>query len=61
MPRDRERRLRALAEVRDPIYETLADILFPGHSRSIRLAAERLSQAILSYWDAPDPPGDAPT
>lgn len=47
---DREERLAALAEQRNPIYEELADIVFPSRSRSVHTAAKRLSDTILSYW-----------
>ena len=50
--RDREKKLKALAEVRNPIYQELADIVFPTANRSISMAAKRLSGAIRSYWDA---------
>lgn len=53
--RDREKRLSALAEQRNPLYEELADITFPSQNRSIGLAAERLGDAILAYWDNPSP------
>lgn len=46
---DREERLNAMAETRNPIYESLADIVFPSQSRSVSQAAHRLSQAILGY------------
>lgn len=57
--RDREKKLNALAEERNPLYLELADIVFPTRNRSIPLSAERLSKAILSYWDADPPPGAA--
>lgn len=57
--RDREKKLNALAEERNPLYLELADIVFPTRNRSIPLSAERLSKAILSYWDADPPPGEA--
>jgi len=52
---DREARLAAIARERDPIYEDLADIVFPSQNRSIPLAAKRLSKVILSYWDSAVP------
>jgi shikimate kinase len=51
--RDREARLAAIAAKRDPIYEELADIVFPSQNRIIPLAAKRLSKVILSYWESP--------
>jgi len=57
--RDREKKLNALAEKRNPLYLELADIVFPTRNRSIPLSAERLSKAILSYWEADPPPGEA--
>lgn len=47
---DREQRLNAMAEARNPVYESLADIVFPGQSRSVPQAAQRLSDAIRAYW-----------
>lgn len=55
--RDREKKLITLAEKRNPLYRELADIVFPTRNRSIHLSAERLSQAILSYWGENLQPG----
>ena len=52
---DREARLAAIARERDPIYQEMADIVFPSQNRSIPLAAKRLSKAILSYLDSAAP------
>lgn len=49
--RDREQKLSELAAVRNPIYEELADIVFPTRNRSVLRAAERLSDSIRSYWN----------
>lgn len=47
---DREQRLRQLAEQRNPLYEKLADIEFPAHSRGLNAAAEALAGMIRSHW-----------
>jgi shikimate kinase len=47
---DREQRLRQLAEQRDPLYEDLADIDFPAHSRGLNAAAEALASMIRAHW-----------
>ncbi len=51
--RDREERLKTLAEQRNPLYEEVADIAFPSQNRSIYLAAERLAQVIRAFRDSP--------
>ena len=49
---DREQRLEDLAAKRNPIYEELADIVFPSQSRSVTAAAERLSNTLLAYFES---------
>ena len=49
---DRRERLEAMAEKRNPLYEEVADIVFPSQRRSIALAVERLSGTILSYFES---------
>ena len=51
---DRERRLAALAEKRNPLYLELADIVFTSQSRSIQTAAQRLSDLVQSSWASGD-------
>ena len=46
---DREEKLANLARERNPLYEELADIVFPSRNRSLDTAARALSQAILSH------------
>lgn len=48
---NREERLKEIAEVRNPLYLESADIVFPSQNRSVPIAAKRLSQALLSYWE----------
>lgn len=48
---DREERLTQMAKVRNPIYEELADIVFPSQNRNISSVAKRLSEIILSYLE----------
>lgn len=52
---DREQRLTEMARVRNPIYEQLADIVFPSQNRHVSRAAKRLSDAILSYLETAQP------
>ena len=47
---DREQKLAELAAARNPLYEKLADIVFPTQNRSPDIAARQLADAILSYW-----------
>jgi len=47
---DREQKLTELAAARNPLYEKLADIVFPTQNRSPDIAARQLADAILSYW-----------
>ncbi len=51
---NRERRLKEIAEVRNPLYLETADIVFPSQNRSVPLAAKRLSETLLSYWQQAD-------
>jgi len=47
---DREQKLAELAAARNPLYEKLADIVFPTQNRSPDIAARQLADVILSYW-----------
>lgn len=49
---DRRERLRQLAEQRNPLYEELADIVFPARNRSLAIAADALAQAIRERWQS---------
>ncbi|HKJ17834.1 MAG TPA: shikimate kinase AroK [Xanthomonadales bacterium] len=46
---DREERLTKMAKIRNPIYEELADIVFPSQNQNVSRVAKRLSGIILSY------------
>ncbi len=48
---DREERLAQLAKIRNPIYEELADIVFPSQNRNVSKVSKRLSDVILSYLE----------
>lgn len=56
---DRKARLTAIAKARNPLYEELADIVFPSQNRSVALSAKRLSGVILSYWESANPSQEA--
>jgi shikimate kinase len=47
---DRKERLAQLAEQRNPLYEEVADIVFPSQSRSLDTAAMALSDLIREQW-----------
>jgi shikimate kinase len=46
---DRERKLTEFATSRNPLYEKLADIVFPPHSRGPDMAARQLADIILAH------------
>lgn len=50
---DRQQKLSQLAADRNPIYEELADLVFPAHMDGLETAAQHLVAAILSYWETP--------
>lgn len=50
---DREGRLRRLAAERDPLYEEVADIVYPSQNRSLDAAAQRLAAQIRERLEAP--------
>ncbi|MFB3077901.1 MAG: shikimate kinase [Lysobacterales bacterium] len=55
--KDRQQKLTRLAAARNPIYEELADLVFPSLNRGPEITARHLTEAILSYWEpssAPD-------
>lgn len=47
---DREQKLTQLAADRNPLYEELADLVFPACKDGLETAAHYLAEAILSYW-----------
>jgi shikimate kinase len=53
---DRQQKLTRLAAARDPIYEELADLVFPSRNRGLEITARHLTEAILSYWESPSTP-----
>ena len=46
---DREQKLAALATVRNPLYEELADIVFQSRSHGPDISARKLAESILAY------------
>jgi shikimate kinase len=46
---DRERKLRDLAEHRDPLYESVADLVFPARNRGLDAAARELAASIREH------------
>ena len=46
---NRKEKLARLAEERNPLYEELADIVFPAQSRGLDAAAQALYESIQSY------------
>jgi shikimate kinase len=51
---DRRERLRMLAEERNPLYEELADVVFPARNCSLQAAADALAEAIRERWQNDD-------
>jgi len=51
---DREEKLARLAEERNPLYEELADVIFPSRNRGLDAAARALHRAILTQRDHRD-------
>lgn len=52
---DREKRLRKLAEVRNPLYAETADMVFSTRNSSVHITAKALSIAILKQLDPVNP------
>jgi shikimate kinase len=48
---DRRQKLTRLAAARNPVYEELADLVFPSRNRGPEITARHLTEAILSYWE----------
>ena len=53
---DRMEKLSVLAAARNPIYEELADLVYPSRNRSPDITAQSLTEAILSYWEPDQEP-----
>jgi shikimate kinase len=51
---DRRQRLAQLAAQRNPLYEEVADIVFPSQSRSLDTTARALSELIREHWSRAD-------
>lgn len=56
---DREKKLEELAAGRNPVYDELADIVFPSQNRSINRVARQLADVILSHLDDQQAAGNA--
>jgi shikimate kinase len=54
---DREEKLTRLAEQRNPLYEEMADIVFPAQNRGLEAAARSLSERIRMHVDSGDGSG----
>lgn len=46
---DKERKLRELAQERDPLYESVADVTFPAQNRGLDAAAHALAEAVTRH------------
>lgn len=57
---DRQERLTRLAEQRNALYETLADIEFPSQSSSPDLTARKLADLIREHWSRAEPASACP-
>ena len=53
---DRRQKLTRLAAARNPVYEELADLVFPSRSRGPEITARHLTEAILSHWEQTSSP-----
>ena len=51
---DRRERLTRLAAERNPLYEELADIVFPSRNRNAAIAARALAELIGTHWEQAD-------
>lgn len=52
---DREQRLVAMAELRDPLYRQVCDLIFESDHPHVGLAAERLARVLERRWQRPIP------
>jgi shikimate kinase len=50
---DRHERLRAMAQIREPLYRDIADLAVPGEHGSVLTATERSIALIDHYWQRP--------
>lgn len=50
---DREQKLTEFAASRNPLYEKLADVIFPPHNRGPNIAARQLADTILAHRAQP--------
>ncbi|MCH8227880.1 MAG: shikimate kinase [Proteobacteria bacterium] len=57
--KDRQQKLTRLAAARNPIYEELADLVFPTRNHGPEITARHLTEAILSYWEPSSTPDTA--
>ncbi|NND58385.1 MAG: shikimate kinase [Xanthomonadales bacterium] len=48
---DREEKLARLAQDRNPLYEEIADIVFPSHNRGLDAATRALHEAVISHLE----------
>jgi shikimate kinase len=53
---DREQRLLAMAELRDPLYRQVCDLVFESNQPNIGAAAERLARVLERRWQRPASP-----
>jgi len=53
---NRRKKLTRLAEDRNPIYEEMADLVFPSRKGGPDVTARHLVKAILSYWETSTTP-----
>jgi shikimate kinase len=58
--RNKESKLAALAEDRNPLYEELADLIFPSKNRNIDSTVNRLYEAVCDYRSDPASRGCGP-
>lgn len=53
---DREQRLLSMAELRDPLYRQVCDLVFESNQPNIGAAAERLARVLERRWQRPASP-----
>jgi len=51
---DKERTLSDMAEIRNPLYESIADLVFPVKNRNIDSTISQMYQVIRQHLDQPD-------
>ena len=52
---NKEHKLKELAEQRDPLYEGVADLVFPSKNRNIDAAVNQIEEAIRTFRSGPEP------